>query len=174
VPFIRALGELIDEGALRREKVCVKIIERYPQDSLRLITRYKLTDVFKVLVGLPHIDAIREQANASVLLLVIRADFGGIGIYTAKLFEYLGARRPILALAPKEGVAASLVREANAGIVVDSANRQEIKEAILRYYSEHERTGSVRYCGKDEVIRRYERPVLAGRLAKILDSVATP
>lgn len=119
------------------------------------------------------LDAIREQVSASVLLFMMRNDPGGFGIYTGKLFEYLGARRPILMLGPKQGVAAELIREANAGTVVDSSNPQEIKEAILKYYREFERTGDVSYSGKEEVIRRYEHPALAEKLAGILDSLVS-
>ncbi|MDP2898736.1 MAG: hypothetical protein Q8Q12_19535 [bacterium] len=70
-------------------------------------------------------------------------------------------------------MAAVLIREANAGTVVDSRNRQEIKDAILKYYREFERTGNVSYAGKEGVIRRYEHPALAEKLAGILDSLVS-
>jgi len=172
-PFMAALAELIEGGVIPRDKIRVRIIERFSQHTARLAARYELSDVVTVRACLSHAEAIREQLNASVLLLIVRSDCRGIGVYTGKLFEYLGARRPILALAPKEGVAAELVREADAGTVVNPSNRREIKEAIVKYYSEHERTGTVAHHGRDEVIRRYERPVLVGQLATVLDSLVT-
>lgn len=46
----------------------------------------------------------------------------GYGTRKALAGVRLGARRPILALAPKRGAAAELIREADAGAVVDSRN----------------------------------------------------
>jgi len=173
VPFMAALAELIKDGALRRDRVRVRIIETFSQGTASLASRFGLSDVLTVRVGISHTEAIQEQVNASVLLLIVGSGADKVGVYTGKLFEYLAARRPILALAPKEGVAAKLIRAANAGVIVNPGNRREIKEAILKYYSEHQRTGSVAYQGKDEVIRKYERPVQVGQLAKVLDSLVS-
>jgi len=172
-PFMAALAELLEKGALRRDKVRVRIIETFPQQTAILAARYKVSDVFTVRAGLSHAESVQEQVNASVLLLIVRNDSGGIGAYTGKLFEYLAARRPILALAPENGVAAELIREAKAGVVVNPRDRREIKRAILGYYSQHERNGCVAYQGREDVIRRYERPILAGQLAGVLDSLVT-
>jgi len=173
VPFLRALAEVIESGLIERHRIRVNIIERFSQRTARLAARCKLSDVVTVRTGLSHAEALREQVNASVLLLIVRNDSAGMVECPAKLFEYLGARRPILALAPKGGVASELIREANAGTVVNASNRREMKEAIVKYYSEHERTGDVAYHGRGEVIRRYERPVLAGQLARLLDSLTS-
>ncbi len=173
-PFFTTLADLLEAGQLRRDRLRVRILERFAQNTSRLAAQHGLSDVVVVQAEVPHRETIQEQIDASLLLLIVGSGSDKKGVYTAKLFEYLAAKRPILALAPQEGVAASLIRQANAGIVVDPANRREIKKAILRYYSEHERTGSVRYHGRGEVVRRYEQPVLAGRLAKVLDSVTTP
>jgi len=171
VPFLTALADLIENGSLPRDRVRVRIIERYSQQTDRLARKYGLSDVVTVQVGLSHSETVREQMSASVLLFIVRGDSSGLGEYTGKLFEYLGARRTILALAPKQGVAAQLIREADAGTVVDPANRQEIKDAILNYYREHDRTGSIAYHGRDNVIRRFQRPTLTRQLAAILDGV---
>jgi glycosyltransferase involved in cell wall biosynthesis len=171
--FFAALADLIKHGKLRSDGVRVKIIERFSQNTARMVAQYNLSDVVSVQTQVPHTEAIQEQVNASVLLLIVGSGTDKMGVYTAKLFEYLAARRPILALAPREGVAAELIREANAGTVVDPDQPEQIKAAILKYYCEHQRTGSIRYFGREEVIRRYEQPVLASKLAEVLDSVTT-
>ncbi len=172
-PFLQCLSELIQSGTVNPKRVSIRILEAYSQDTSRLAKQYRLSEVVEVRSGVSHSGAAQEQVNAALLLLVIRNDRAGLGEYTGKLFEYLGSRRPILMLGPKQGVAAELIREANAGTIVDSRNPQEIKEAILKYYREFERTGDVSYAGKEEVIRRYEHPVLAEKLAGILDSLVS-
>jgi glycosyltransferase involved in cell wall biosynthesis len=49
---------------------------------------------------------------------------------SGKLFEYLAAGRPILALVPPDGAASDLVRAADAGIVVAPDDVGAIKSAI--------------------------------------------
>jgi len=41
-----------------------------------------------------------------------------LGVLSGKVFEYLAAERPILAVVPPDGAAAELIRAANAGVVV--------------------------------------------------------
>ena len=57
-------------------------------------------------------------ATADVLLATIEPDAGTFAV-PSKVLSYLCAGRPILLAAPKENLAARIVREANAGIVVD-------------------------------------------------------
>jgi hypothetical protein len=50
--------------------------------------------------------------------LIPEADGRGRGVLSGKVFEYLAAERPILAVVPPDGAAANLIRETGAGVVV--------------------------------------------------------
>jgi glycosyltransferase involved in cell wall biosynthesis len=67
----------------------------------------------------PRRRSLELQRDSEALLLLL-PDVGerGRDVPSGKLFEYLAARRPILAAVPPDGTAAGLVREAGAGIVV--------------------------------------------------------
>jgi glycosyltransferase involved in cell wall biosynthesis len=66
--------------------------------------------------GIPHSESIRRQKESDVLLLLMWEDPRERGVYTAKLFEYIGARRPILVVGTEDNVACSLVRERGFGL----------------------------------------------------------
>ena len=67
----------------------------------------------------PHRRALELQRDSEALLLLIpEADGRGRGVLSGKVFEYLAAERPILALVPPDGAAAELLRETGAGVVV--------------------------------------------------------
>jgi glycosyltransferase involved in cell wall biosynthesis len=67
----------------------------------------------------PHRRSLELQRDSEALLLLIPEAGGrGRGVLSGKVFEYLAAGRPILALVPPDGAAAALLRETGAGSVV--------------------------------------------------------
>lgn len=82
----------------------------------------------------PYNDAIKIIQNADGLLL-IHPPNAYRGVFTGKLFDYLGAMRPIIAVVDKTDVAAKLIKECNAGFIADFNAIEEIKQAILNAYN---------------------------------------
>jgi glycosyltransferase involved in cell wall biosynthesis len=67
----------------------------------------------------PHRQALALQRDSEALLLLIpEAEGRGRGVLSGKVFEYLAAERPILALVPPDGAAAALLRETGVGTIV--------------------------------------------------------
>jgi len=58
------------------------------------------------------------------------ADGRGKGVLSGKVFEYLAAGRPILAVVPPDGAAAELIRETRAGMVVAPDDIEGIRVAL--------------------------------------------
>lgn len=67
----------------------------------------------------PYRQALDVQAKADVLLLMQWNDPKERGNCPGKLFEYIASRRPTLALGPPDGVPAKILRERNAGVLVN-------------------------------------------------------
>jgi glycosyltransferase involved in cell wall biosynthesis len=79
-----------------------------------------------------HRCALELQRDSEALLLLIpETDGRGRGVLSAKVFEYLAARRPILAAVPAEGEAAALVRATGAGLVVPPDDVDALRGALL-------------------------------------------
>ena len=66
-----------------------------------------------------HHESLLLQAGADILLLLPGVSPTWKGVYGAKLFEYLGVRRPILCIGNTDGVAAKLIREKKAGVTLN-------------------------------------------------------
>lgn len=88
-----------------------------------------------------HADAARMQQAADVLVLLMHDSPNDAGVYTGKLFEYIGARRPILLAGATSGVAANLLRER--GIGYAEAAPQQIARRILDWIREKQDCGFV-------------------------------
>jgi glycosyltransferase involved in cell wall biosynthesis len=58
------------------------------------------------------------------------ADGRGKGVLSGKVFEYIAAGRPILAVVPPDGAAAELIRETRAGTVVAPDDVAGIRAAL--------------------------------------------
>ncbi len=80
---------------------------------------------------LSHEAALRRQRQSDILVLLQWNDPKEQGNVPGKLFEYLGARRPILVLGLRDGVPASIVRERGAGF--SSNEPGEIAEQLVRW-----------------------------------------
>src|SRR5829696_2783893 len=78
-----------------------------------------LGDRIQLIPYAPRQQALELQRDSDALLLLIPDAGGrGKGVLSGKVFEYLAAERPILAVVPPDGAAAALLRETGAGIVV--------------------------------------------------------
>jgi glycosyltransferase involved in cell wall biosynthesis len=78
-----------------------------------------------------HHRALELQRSSDALLLLIPdADGRGRGVLSGKVFEYLAAERPILAIVPPDGAAADLIREVGTGVVAPPEDVPAIREAL--------------------------------------------
>ena len=71
-----------------------------------------------------------QRDSEALLLLIPEADGRGKGVLSGKVFEYLAAERPMLAVVPPDGAAAELIREIGAGVVVAPDDSAAMREAL--------------------------------------------
>ena len=123
-PFLTALAQVDDVAA--RFVGDFRSLDREWAESLGLSGRIELIPY------LSHRRALELQRDSEALLLLIPDAGGrGEGILSGKVFEYLAAERPILALVPTGGAAARLLTDTGTGIVVDPDDVQAITAAIV-------------------------------------------
>ncbi|MGJ8743736.1 glycosyltransferase family 4 protein [Polaribacter sp.] len=129
-------------------------------------TNLNANTIFKGYVA--HEEAIQYQKQAQVLLLLIPNIKKSKGILTGKLFEYLTAKRPILALGPEEGDLATILKETNAGVVISFDNEEKLAREIRALYHQYKKGNLV---GNSKNIGKYHRKELTKELASIIKSL---
>jgi glycosyltransferase involved in cell wall biosynthesis len=93
--------------------------------------KLELGDKLELIPYAPRRRSLELQRDSEALLLLIPEAGGrGKGVLSGKVFEYLAAERPILALVPPDGAAAALIRDAGAGVVVAPDDVEGIKTAL--------------------------------------------
>ncbi|HZV26985.1 MAG TPA: hypothetical protein VFG00_11920, partial [Acidothermaceae bacterium] len=91
--------------------------------------------------AVPYRESLAEQRRADILLLLLWNDPREVGVYTGKLFDYVGAGRPILAIGTEHGVAAELIRLRGLGVA--AADPLAIAIALRQWIDEKREAGQV-------------------------------
>jgi hypothetical protein len=85
-------------------------------DFIRVLAeRLGVAESVRVHRPVSYSESLSIQRNADLLLLLLWNDPAQTGVLTGKLFEYLGARRPILAVGPHPDEGARLILARGAG-----------------------------------------------------------
>ena len=131
------------------------------------------------LVDLGYVDhgtAVREQCGASVLILPLRKEPEYRATLPGKLFEYLGAGRPILGIGQTDGAMARVVADAGAGMTADWSDQDAISSYIDRAWEAFLNDSC--HLGSDGLfpggnIDAYSRKNTTACLAALLDKVTS-
>ena len=111
-----------------------------PDHVWPIARRYSVEPLVTVNPPVTHREAVELQQSADVLLLMQWNDPREQGNVPGKLFEYMGARRPILLLGLEDGVPAAFLRERGAGFY--GANPESISEQ-LKVWLDMKRKGGI-------------------------------
>jgi hypothetical protein len=168
--LIHALEDLVAEGHPSARALRVRFIGRLADRFRSRIEHSPATACVEVVGYLSHREAIAQAKGSDALLLIVDQVPQSGAILTGKLFEYLGLRRRILALAPP-GEAAEMVTTLRAGDVVNPGDVGGMRAAIVGIW---ERWRMARLSGpaSTEVVR-FTRRRLTGQLATLLDRLAS-
>lgn len=128
----------------------------------------KLEENTRFIDYVDHTKAIEYQQKAQVLLLLIPNVKKCKGILTGKLFEYLSAKRPILAIGPEDGDLADIIEDTKAGVIVDFDNNDKLSSEILKLYHQYKK-GNLEVDSKNT--NKYHRKELTKKVAFIINSL---
>lgn len=162
----KVLSEICAENIDFKKDLQIQLVGKVDFSVMEDIQSYGLQEQLLKIDYLSHSEAIAKQNSSQVLMLLINQSGNAKGILTGKFFEYLAAKRPILAVGPTDGDAAVVLNETGAGVIVDFADEQATKTAIQNYYNQYKKgTLSV----QSESVERFSRRSLTGELAGLLD-----
>lgn len=169
--LLEVIADLIRAGAIPRTEMRIRFYGPHESGWLPdLVQRCDLGDIVENGGLVPRPEALSRQQESQLLLLLIGPDTPGFaGHYPAKIFEYMGSRRPIIALGGPPGVVSDLLRETNAGIHIRSG--AELRAFLIEAFEEFRRAGYVSYVGVESVINRYTQQEMTMKFANVLDMV---
>lgn len=164
-PFLDALSQ-VEGDVVARFVGDFRARDREHAERLPLDSRLELIDY------LPRREALALQRDSEALLLLIpHAGGRGRGVLSGKVFEYLAAERPILALVPPAGEAARLIEATGMGTVVDPEDVEGAVDALQELVDRH-LTGRLAATLSEDLKERFARRTRAREFLELFEEVA--
>lgn len=112
-----------------------------------------------------HKDAIQGIKNADLLLLTNFPDEKSKGIIPGKLFEYMATGNPVLAIGPKDGDVAKILKETQSGSYFLHTQKEDVKSFILEVFKKW-KTEDIQL--PSPAIDQYSRKNLTQKLVQLI------
>ncbi len=162
--LIRALENMPLQLA---QKFLLRIVGRVDASIIARISTSCVAECFEHIPYVTHAESLGYLLAADAALLIIDDAPQNRGIVTGKVYEYIGAGLPILALAP-EGDAAELVRRNQLGLTAAPQDVAAIQSAFLQISAPGFRKG------KNSAAGQFERRFLTEQLAAVFNQLVSP
>ncbi|TVZ55720.1 glycosyltransferase involved in cell wall biosynthesis [Lutibacter sp. Hel_I_33_5] len=165
-PFLlwKVLQDICLENKGFQTDLEIKLIGKIANEVKDAIAVFEDNNV-NVIDYVSHDEVKKHQQSSQVLLLAINKVPSAKGIITGKIFEYLQAKRPILAIGPTDGDAAEIINSTNTGITVGYEDKEVLKETILKFYNDYKNN---KLLIVESDINKFHRKELTKKLANII------
>jgi hypothetical protein len=159
------LQELIKDNADFESHFQLKLIGVVSHDVLKEIYSHGLKEYVNIVGYLNHNEALMQQRNSQVLLLVEIDSEDTKAIIPGKLFEYMVSETPILAIGPKESDVECILKSTNTGTYFYYDAKAELKSQILMYFKAYQKNElSTQPIG----LKPYSRKELTRKLSELI------
>jgi glycosyltransferase involved in cell wall biosynthesis len=146
--------------------VVLQFVGRVSENYREMIEGTVLNAVTTFIEHVGHANSIAYLQNADALFLAIPDMPQNEGILTGKLFEYLAACKPIIAIGPLCGDASQIISECNAGSMFDYSDEESMGCFLNHLYLSWKESPYSELQGS--VYRNYSREKLTEKLVQLI------
>lgn len=162
-----ALSAIVTTNKAFRDCFRLSLSGRVSETVLESIAAYGLEDYVQLEGYVSHQKAIQLQREANVLLLIEIDSQATKAIIPGKLFEYLAARRPILAIGPEDSDIQSIIENTSSGNYCTYIQEEAIREFLLQHFNRYQKgtaqlkTGSIQQYHRKELTKTLAYTILS-------------
>tara|TARA_R100001369_G_scaffold20091_4_gene37037 strand:- start:15892 stop:17175 length:1284 start_codon:yes stop_codon:yes gene_type:complete len=161
----KVLKEINTENEDFAHDLQLNLVGTVSQAVVNSIKAYDLEDNLMLKGYVTHKEANHLQRSSQVLLLIEIDSEETKGIIPGKLFEYLAAKRPIIAIGPKDWDVNGILKETSSGNYFTYKDHDNLKSKILTSYLEY-KLDNLKIDSHN--IEKYSRRNLTQDLANLL------
>ncbi len=164
--FLKAVKLFASKSDIDRGHLKVNFVGtvELPYSLPEFLADQGLRDIVTLNHHVPFTESLDHMRHASVLLLL---QPGTTTQVPSKLFEYIGMKKPILAISPRSGATSRIVSEEGVGEVADPSNVEEIALALQKLYKRW-KTGEQLDWSYEAAYRKYNVRLLTEQLVLLL------
>lgn len=144
VLFFKAIKNLIDRGQIRKDEIMVSFYGYNVGWVADISKKYDIDSVVKIYGPVSRKVSLQMQKEASALLLIQGKHKG---VVTGKIFEYLAAGRPILAIGESNSTLGNVIDCTQSGMI--SNNEKEIENKLNQWIEEIRDKGVIDFSPKN-------------------------
>ncbi|UUV21016.1 glycosyltransferase family 4 protein [Paenimyroides aestuarii] len=164
----QALNEILKENEQFKSDFQLKLIGKVSPEILDSLKEFNLQNHTKTIGYIPHSEALKYQRSAQVLLLIEIDSYETIGIIPGKLFEYMAAERPILAIGPEKSDVEKIIKDTNTGNYFSYSDLESVKKYISDcYYKYQQNQLKINGIG----LQYFSRKKLTEKLAEVINNL---
>ena len=164
----KVLGDLCKENAELKKDLKLRFTGKTDAIVFESLKQNGLEENFQRSEYMPHSEVVKLMVQSPVLLLPLNNTPNNAGVLSGKLFEYLAAKRPIFGIGLPDADAAAILKQTQAGVMVDFEDYNGTKKEILNLYEKY-RSGTLSI--QSGSIDRYSRESCAKDYAGLLNEV---
>ena len=165
--FLAALELLIRRGDIKPEELTARFIGRFGAEVHAMFDQFPHQTSLELHGYMAHEESIAYLLRSDALLLVVDEAKESAEIVPGKVYEYIGAMRPIIAIAPAEGAITSLLQETSTGHAAHQSDAEGIASIIREYFSAWQKGQP--FAPDTAAIAQYERKNATKRLVELLE-----
>jgi hypothetical protein len=172
--LLDALSQLLKENKIDKDLTKIRFYGEVTDRLLQDIRDYQLSDIVEAEgIRIPRNEIIIKQMESSLLITFAALDPENIGTAPGKVYEYLAAQRPVLAIGKPTGtdVLEDILETTQAGTYARTL--VQIKNTLSSYYNQFITNGLVDYRGLPDIIKEYSYKNLAYKYGQILQQLTT-
>ena len=159
------LSELIEENPVFKDFFELRLIGKVSESVLKSAYKVGLKPYISVIGYLNHKDAVESQKSSQMLLLIEIDKPETRGIIPGKVFEYLAAKRPILAIGPEGWDVEKIISDTNSGAYFTYSDKLKLKSHLQESFQSF-LNGKLKANTKN--IEQYSRRQLTQNLTELI------
>jgi glycosyltransferase involved in cell wall biosynthesis len=162
--ILQALSELTEENKDFKSHFQFNYVGDNESIIQRLFKKFHLGKFLNCTGQVSHSQSIDHQRSSQVLLLLLSEDFTS-EIIPGKLFEYLNAKRPIIAIGPKNWDVKEILDETQGGSCFNYKDKEGLKKQIKTHFEAYQNQD---LHAHSKNLEQYHRRELTGKLAGLI------
>jgi len=168
--LFKAIEKLISSGKINHDDIRLIFVGRFGDEIHEMFNKASFKDKIEIYGYVPHKKSVEFILRSDALLLVVDESKESEEIVPGKVYEYIGTRKPILAIAPENSAISNLIIETNTGLVAHQTEIDKISDNFLKFYLAWKQNTQLTKPNESE-INKYERRESAKQLADLLNSI---